>query len=575
MNRSESWAARFALLVTCVLATACGDDDMLFCGEGFMTTAGECVEVVPDSGVDAAADAEIDASEDAEVDARTCAEEETLCDGIDDDCDDRIDEDLVMDCEGSSECAPVRQRCVDAEWGACVEGDPAPGCECTPGESRACGETEGACEAGVQRCDDGAWSECDGAIGPTPETCDGIDNDCNGTIDDGAASPLDVCGSATGSCTQGLLRCIDAELVCEGETVPATETCNGADDDCDGMTDETLLEAFYLDSDGDGYGTTRCDACSAEECGPGRYVPRGGDCDDTCRTCFPGASESCDGLNNDCDDDERTDEGVTTTFYLDADGDTHGNASSRTEACSAPTAQHVTLGDDCNDSCATCFPGATEVCDGENNDCDVDDSTDEGLLSTFYRDSDGDSFGQIGTEVQRCERPLGYVSNRLDCNDDCPTCFPGSREVCDGLNNDCDQDSRVDEGVDTRYFRDRDGDGWGVSTSTRRACSVPSGYADRDGDCDDVSSFTFPTQTEYSPRQNSLGTYDHNCDDIETRRWTQRSFEFDPCDCDSLDDIRWDALFVPACGVFEWATECQYRLGECVRIRRFIRQECR
>ncbi len=120
--------------------------------------------------------------------------------------------------------------------------DACPGCVCEPGEGRPCGVAIGACAAGVETCEGRRWGPCEGATGPQEEACDGADNDCNGVTDEGCACEPGQergCGVDVGECRVGVQRC-EAGLwgVCAGERGPAVEGCDGLDNDCNGTVDE-------------------------------------------------------------------------------------------------------------------------------------------------------------------------------------------------------------------------------------------------------------------------------------------------------------------------------------------------
>ncbi|MEJ7684499.1 MAG: choice-of-anchor Q domain-containing protein [Segetibacter sp.] len=265
----------------------------------------------------------------------------------------------------------------------------------------------------------------------------------------------------------------------------ATEVCDGRDNDCDGLADEGVQTVFYHDVDRDGFGIAAdtVHACNA----PAGYVTNSSDCNDGNASIYPGATDTPDNsVDEDCDGADLK------TWYEDKDGDGFGNLSSTTTANTQPTG-YVSNNSDCNDGDGAIHPGATEVCDGKDNDCDG--QTDEGVKTTFYRDADGDGYGDPGNTAQACAVPAGYLSNNGDCDDGDNTIHPGATEICDGKDNDCD--GLVDEGVKTTYYRDADGDSFGDPGNTIQACAVPAGYASNNGDCNDNDAKVHVPQTYY------------------------------------------------------------------------------
>jgi hypothetical protein len=223
----------------------------------------------------------------------------------------------------------------------------------------------------------------------------------------------------------------------------ATEICNGIDDNCDGLIDEGLATTtYYLDFDKDGYGgnATSTIACAA----PANYVANNTDCNDSNSAINPGKTEICNGIDDNCNG--SIDEGLaTSTFYLDFDNDGYGSTVGTTTACAAP-ANYSTKNTDCNDNDSSIHPGATETCDSIDNNCNgtIDERCGRIATSTkFYQDSDGDRYGNPNVSVMATSAPAGYVRNKKDCNDTNVDIHPGAKEICDQIDNNCN--GKVDE----------------------------------------------------------------------------------------------------------------------------------
>jgi hypothetical protein len=359
-------------------------------------------------------------------------------------------------------------------------------------------------------CDDG-----DGAIHPgAVEICDGIDNNCDGTADEGVTSVfyLDMDGDGFGDPAVTVDACeqpsgtVSVPNDCDdraAETYPgASERCDGEDNDCDGEIDEEVLDTWYADADDDGFG----DPDSAYEvCDPPPgYVSNGEDCDDTNEAALPGGAEVCDEADNNCDG--TIDEAVTTTYYQDVDNDGFGVADAAIQACDQPSGYAADIGD-CNDSDATVSPNAAEVCDTIDNDCDGSADEDDAVdASTWYSDSDGDGYGNVDSTDVACSQPSGYVANNTDCDDTATGANPGATEYCTGADDDCDGTIDEDDAADaSTWYADSDGDGYGTAVSTV-ACNQPRGFVDNSSDCDDGEALSNPGEAEI------CDSIDNDCD---------------------------------------------------------------
>ena len=401
-----------------------------------------------------------------------------ICDGLDNDCNGTADDGLIF-----------QDYYLDADGDGYGDGAATNACE-SPG-------TDYVLLSGD--CDDNSTAVNPGAA----EICDGIDNDCNGEIDDNVTYQdyfLDGdgdgygTGAAVNDCqspgTDYVLLggdCNDGDMTINPG---AAEICDGIDNDCNGEIDDNVTyQDYYLDSDGDGYGT----GAAVNDCqSPGAdYVLLGGDCNDGDMTINPGAAEICDGIDNDCNG--MTDDGVTfQDYYYDADGDGYGGGTVVYD-CQSPGADYVLLGGDCNDGDMTINPGAAEICNGIDDDCDG--TADDGLtFQDYYLDGDGDGYG-TGAAVNDCQSPgADYVLLSGDCDDNNTTVNPGVSETCNGIDDNCD--GEIDEGVLATFYLDSDGDGFGAAFMTVQACSAPANYVANFNDCDDSNADVNPDATE-------------------------------------------------------------------------------
>lgn len=201
-------------------------------------------------------------------------------------------------------------------------------------------------------------------------------------------------------------------------------------------------------------------------------------------------------IGSSCGDDAPC---STQIWYDDRDGDGYGSSDKTVETCEAPQG-YVAQGNDCNDSDVEINPGATEICDGIDNNCNG--SIDENISCiTFYKDNDNDGFGDPdNTMVGSGTPPEGWVLWDGDCNDSNDLINVFANEI---MGNEIDDncDGVTDGGV--RYI-DADGDGYGSQNE-----SVAAGVFNN-LDCDDTNENIHPYQLEI------IGdAIDNNCDGIE------------------------------------------------------------
>lgn len=465
------------------------------------------------------------------------------CDGRDNDCNGEIDEvtpTWYVDADGDGYGDPSSEI-VD-----CTQPDG------TVANASDCDDSAAAISPDATEACDAVDNDCDGSAdesGATGETTFYVDADGDGHgLESGT---IEACSVPAGYATAAD-DCDDTSAAIGPDAV---ELCNGGDDDCDGSTDEGAVDMseWYTDADGDGYGdaTAATLACGA----PTGTVSDASDCDDGDSAENPAAVERCDGDDDDCDGTiDESDAVDTTTFYVDADDDGYGGGTAVT-ACALPTG-HTTTSTDCDDADPAISPGASEACNTADDDCDG--SIDEGFATTrWYADADGDRHGDATAAVDACAEPAGYVETDDDCDDADADAHPGADEIWyNGVDESCDAGSDYDadgDGQDSTSYDGDDCDDTDPAVYTGAPddpydgavtdCGSTFEYdADQDGhpagayggdDCDDTNPFTYPgaSDTWYDG-------VDSNCDgasDYDRDGDGENAAAYDGTDCDDAD----------------------------------------
>jgi len=357
------------------------------------------------------------------------------------------------------------------------------------------------CDKVDNNCDGEIDNEIDASIGALvylDEDGDGFgDIDASLYLCDYALTDPEKAGVATNS-----LDCDDTDRFINPS---APEVCDGLDNDCDASIDDNPIdgEPMYTDADGDGFGDGDAQGSFCSDAGPPwGYSDTSTDCDDDDENSFPGGVEVCDGKDNDCNGDADDDAVDQAVFYPDMDDDGYGDPTGPTVGPACEVAGlWVDNAEDCDDGNPAISPDAEEVCDTLDNDCNG--AVDEGLTTTYYTDADGDGHGDPEMPSAQCADPgTGFAMSNDDCDDTDGSISPSATEgVGDNIDTDCDGSELCFADADSDgYTADSpavvasvdafcDGAGEAMATTPAGDCDdsdATLGSVSMDGDCDGV-----------------------------------------------------------------------------------------